>query len=90
MNSLDTLSYCKRLEAAGMPREQAEVQAQILSQMATKEDLKQLEARTKERPVFDLKQQKQKVKIHDFVMGLIAIYLVQLCLIVAAVLYLPH
>lgn len=90
MNSLDTLSYCKRLEAAGMPREQAEVQAQILSQMATKEELKELEARTKERPEFGIKQQKPELKINDFVMGLIAICLVQLSLIVAALLYLPH
>jgi len=52
MNSLDTLGYCKRLEKVGVPREQAEVHAQILTevinQVATKDDLKELEVATKD------------------------------------------
>jgi hypothetical protein len=56
MNALDTLGYCKRLEKVGVSREQAEVHAQILteviSQVATKDDLKELEVATKD----DLKE----------------------------------
>ncbi|RZT06129.1 hypothetical protein SAMN05216319_4646 [Duganella sp. CF402] len=52
MNSLDTLGYCKRLEAVGVPREQAEVHAQILTEVitkvATKDGLKELEVATKD------------------------------------------
>ena len=61
MNSLDTLGYCKRLEAVGVPREQAEVHTQILtevmSQVATKDDLKEHEVRLKEWVAFYFKEQ---------------------------------
>lgn len=45
----DTLSYVKRLEDVGIPREQAEVQVEIMSKFvdtnfATKQDLKDLSA----------------------------------------------
>ncbi len=52
--TFDTLSFCKQLQAAGVPPAQAEAHAQaqaefltdhLLSQMATREDLKQLETR---------------------------------------------
>jgi hypothetical protein len=44
---LDTLMYVKKLEAVGVPREQAEAQVEIMSQIvdsnfATKQDLKDL------------------------------------------------
>lgn len=50
---LDTLKYSHQLEAAGIPREQAEAQAEALrealvhGELATKGDLKDLEAATK-------------------------------------------
>ncbi len=48
----DTLQYAKRLKAVGFTEEQAEVQAQVLaeiieSNLATKRDLKELEAQLK-------------------------------------------
>ena len=52
--TFDTLTFCKRLQAAGVPPAQAEAHAQaqaefltdhLLSQMATREDLQHLEAR---------------------------------------------
>ncbi|MCY4565296.1 MAG: DUF1640 domain-containing protein [Gammaproteobacteria bacterium] len=52
--TFDTLSFCKRLQAAGVPPAQAEAHAQaqaefltdhLLSRMATREDLQHLEAR---------------------------------------------
>ena len=52
--TFDTLSFCKRLQAAGVPAARAEAHAQaqaefltghLLFQMATREDLKQFETR---------------------------------------------
>ncbi len=45
----DTLMYVKKLEAVGVPRDQAEAQVEIMSQIvdsnfATKQDLKDLSA----------------------------------------------
>jgi hypothetical protein len=50
--TFDTLSYAKKLKAAGFTDEQAEIQAEALSQiieerLATKQDLKELELRLK-------------------------------------------
>ena len=48
--SFDTLAYAKKLKSVGFTEEQAEVQAEALSdlindQLATKQDLKELELR---------------------------------------------
>ena len=48
--TFDTLAYAKRLKAAGFTEEQAEIQAEALSdlveaRLATKQDLKELEMR---------------------------------------------
>jgi hypothetical protein len=50
--TFDTLSYAKKLKAAGFTDEQAEIQAEALSEiieerLATKQDLKELELRLK-------------------------------------------
>ena len=50
--TFDTLMYAKKLKAAGFTEEQAEVQAEALSdiieeRLATKQDLKELELRLK-------------------------------------------
>ena len=50
--TFDTLSYAKKLKAAGFTDEQAEIQAEALSgiieeRLATKQDLKELELRLK-------------------------------------------
>ena len=47
--TFDTLSYAKKLKAAGMPDQQADVQAEALfelvdEKLATKRDLKELQA----------------------------------------------
>lgn len=93
MNSLDTLGYCKRLEAVGVPREQAEVHAQILtevmSKVATKDDLKELEVRLKEWVALYVKEQVAELKA-DMVKWLFAVSVAQASLIVAALRYLPH
>jgi hypothetical protein len=49
----DTLMYVKKLEAVGIPRDQAEAQVEIMSQIidsnfATKQDLKDLATATKQ------------------------------------------
>lgn len=100
MNSLDTLGYCKRLEAVGVPREQAEVHAQILtevmSQVATKDDLKELEVRLKEWVALYVKEQVAELKADmaglkaDLVKWLFAVSVAQASLIIAALRYLPH
>ena len=48
--AFDTLKYSKRLQEAGVPREQAEIQAEAFAEivdekLATKHDLKELEYR---------------------------------------------
>jgi hypothetical protein len=48
--TFDTLAYSKKLKAVGVPPEQADVQAEALAEiidekLATKRDLKELEAR---------------------------------------------
>lgn len=100
MNSLDTLGYCKRLEAVGVPREQAEVHAQILtevmSQVATKDDLKDLEVRMKEWVTLYVQEQVAELKADmaglkaDLVKWLFAVSVAQASLIIAALRYLPH
>jgi len=100
MNSLDTLGYCKRLEAVGVPRAQAEVHAQILtevmSQVATKDDLKELEVRLKEWVALYVKEQVAELKADmaglkaDLVKWLFAVSVAQASLIIAALRYLPH
>lgn len=50
--AFDTLAYVKKLKAAGVPEEQAEVQAEAFAEiieerLATKQDLKELELRLK-------------------------------------------
>ena len=100
MNSLDTLGYCKRLEAVGVPREQAEVHAQILtevmSQVATKDDLKELEVRLKEWVTLYVKEQVAELKADmaglkaDMVKWLVTVSVAQASLIIAALRYLPH
>ena len=51
-NGLNTLEYAQRLERAGVPREQAEVQASIFyeiinSELATRRDLEEVKAELK-------------------------------------------
>lgn len=91
MNSLDTLAYCKRLEAVGVPRDQAEVHAQVLaevmSQVATKDDLKELEVRIKEWVALYVKEQVAQLK-SDILKWFFAISITQASLIVAALRYL--
>ena len=93
MNSLDTLGYCKRLEAVGVPRDQAEVHAQVLaevvSQVATKDDLAELEARIKEWVQLYVKEQIQSLKV-DMLKWYITLSIAQTSLIIAALRYLPH
>lgn len=93
MNSLDTLGYCKRLEAVGVPREQAEVHAQVLtevmSQVATKDDLRELEVRIKEWVALYVKEQIAELKA-DMLKWFFAVSIAQTSLIIAALRYLPH
>lgn len=93
MNSVDTLGYCKRLEAVGVPREQAEVHAQVLtevmSQVVTKDDLKELEVRLKEWVALYVKEQLAEVKA-DILKWFIAISIAQTSLVIAVLRYLPH
>jgi anaerobic ribonucleoside-triphosphate reductase len=93
MNSLDILGYCKRLEAVGVPREQAEVHAQMLAevmnQVATKDDLAALETRIKEWVALYVKEQIHELKA-DIFKWQFAIAIAQASLIVAAPRYLPH
>ncbi|NVM75783.1 hypothetical protein FHW83_001570 [Duganella sp. SG902] len=93
MNSLDTLGYCKRLEAVGVPRDQAEVHAQVLTevmnQVVTKDDLKEFEVRLKEWVTLYVKEQIAELKadmLKWFFAGLIA----QTSLIIAVLRYLPQ
>jgi hypothetical protein len=97
MNSLDTLGYCKRLETVGVPREQAEVHAQMLAevvaQVATKDDLDALEVRLKEWvkewvPLY-VGEQIQSLKV-DMLKWYITLSIAQTSLIIAALRYLPH
>ncbi|MYM72516.1 hypothetical protein GTP56_09935 [Duganella sp. FT134W] len=108
MNSLDILGYCKRLEAVGVPREQAEVHAQMLAevvaQVATKDDLAALkdelhtdivalEARlkewVKEWVSLYVQEQIQTLKV-DMLKWFITISIAQASVIIAALRYLPH
>jgi len=104
MNSVDTLGYCKRLEAVGVLREQAEVHAQMLtevmSQVATKNDLKELEVATKsalmelevrlkEWVALYVKEQVAQLK-SDILKWFFGISIAQASLIIAALRYLPH
>jgi hypothetical protein len=100
MNSLDTLGYCKRLEAVGVPREQAEVHAQVLTevmgQVATKDDLRELEVRMKEWVALYVKEQVAGLKADiaglkaDMLKWFFAALITQASLIIAALRYLPH
>lgn len=50
--AFDTLAYAKKLKAAGVPENQAEIQAEAFAEiieerLATKQDLKELELRLK-------------------------------------------
>lgn len=52
--AFDTLAYAKRLKQAGVPEQQAEVQAEAMAELveeriATKRDLKELEERISNR-----------------------------------------
>ncbi|MTV40328.1 hypothetical protein [Duganella radicis] len=89
MSSLDTLGYCKRLEAVGVPRAQAEVHAQVLaevmSQVATKDDLKELKAWVE----LYVKEQIQGLKA-DILKWLVTISIAQISLMIAAMRYFAH
>jgi Arc/MetJ family transcription regulator len=89
MTSLDILGYCKRLETVGVPREQAEVHAQVLaevmSQVSTKEDLAALKAWVE----LYVKEQIQLLK-SDLLKWLLTISIAQTSLVIAALRYLPH
>ncbi|NYE63459.1 hypothetical protein FHW58_004689 [Duganella sp. 1224] len=89
MNSLDILGYCKRLEAVGIPREQAEVHAQVLAevmaQVATKDDLAGLKVWVE----LYVKEQIQSLKA-DMLKWLVTISVAQASLLLAALRYLPH
>jgi pyrroloquinoline quinone (PQQ) biosynthesis protein C len=93
MHSLDTLRYCKRLEAVGVPREQAEVHAQVLaevmSQVATKDDLAALKTWVETWVALYVKEQIQPLK-SDLLKLFLTISVAQTGLIIAALLYLPH
>ncbi len=60
---IDTLMYVKKLEAAGIPREQAELQVQIMADIvdrnySTKQDLKDLGVGLK----YDMKELRAELK----------------------------
>ncbi len=62
--TFDSLGYAKRLENAGVPREQAEAQADALrdlieGQPATKSDLKELETNLRH----DMREMEQRITI---------------------------
>lgn len=95
MKPFDTLSYCKQLEAAGIPREQAEVQAQalgeVMSQIVTTTDLASFEARIKPSTKSYIKEQSQRLGSNaDIGLWMLAISIAQTSLIIAALRYLPH
>lgn len=93
MNALDIPGYCKRLETVGVPRGQAAVHAQMLAevmaQVATKDDLDALEARLKEWVQLYVKGQIQSLKA-DMLKWLVTISIAQTSLLFAALRYLPH
>jgi hypothetical protein len=86
MNSLDILGYRKRLEAVGVPCEQAEVHAKMLAevvaQVAAKDDLASFEVRKK--------KSEQLGSNTDIAGWMLAIAIAQTSLIIAALRYLPH
>ena len=62
--AFDTLSYVKKLKAAGVPEQQAEVQAETFNEiieerLATKQDLKELEVSLKR----DIKELEMRLTI---------------------------
>ncbi|MRX08148.1 hypothetical protein GJ697_09915 [Pseudoduganella sp. FT25W] len=89
MNSLDTLHYYKRLEAVRVPRRQAEVHAQVLaevmSQVATKDDVMTLKTWVE----LYVKEQTQQLK-SDLLKWFFAISIAQASLIITVLRYLPH
>ena len=65
-NGLNTLEYVQRLERAGVPREQAEVQASIFyeiinSELATRRDIEEVKAELK-RDMAELKRDMAEMK----------------------------
>ncbi|MYM82825.1 hypothetical protein GTP44_12765 [Duganella sp. FT50W] len=93
MNSLDILGYGKRLETVSVPREQAEVHAQMLAevvaQVATKDDLEAREARLQEWGQLCVKEQIQSLKA-DMLKWLVTIPIAQTSWLFAALRYMPH
>lgn len=65
--SFDTLQYANKLKAAGVPEKQAEVQAEAFKELiednlATKRDLKELEANLKR----DIKEIDERITILEY------------------------
>ena len=89
MNSLDTLKYSKRLEAAGVPPAQAEVHAialaEVLEQVVTKNDL----AAFKEWIQSYAQEQLQQQKI-EILKWLFSMFIAQTGLLLAAMHYMMH
>jgi len=90
MISIDTLSYAKRLESAGVPAQQAEAHAMALSdilmtQAASKADLIALEERLK----LYFKEQLAEFKV-DVVKLVLAATIGQVGLLLAALRYMLH
>jgi hypothetical protein len=90
MISIDTLSYAKRLESAGVPAQQAEAHAMALSdilmtQAASKADLIAMEERLK----LYFKEQLAEFKV-DVVKLVLAMTVGQVGVLIAATRYMLH
>jgi len=90
MISIDTLSYAKRLESAGMPVQQAQAHAMALAdilvtQVTSKADLIAFE----ERITLYVKEQLAQFKV-DMMKLVLATAIGQTGLLIAAMRYIPH
>jgi hypothetical protein len=90
MISIDTLSYAKRLETAGVPAQQAEAHAMaladiLMTQAASKADLATLEERLK----LYIKEQLAEQKA-EMLKWMFASAIGQTSLIMLAIRYMPH
>jgi hypothetical protein len=90
MISIDTLSYAKRLESAGVPVQQAQAHAMALAdilvmQVASKADLIAFE----ERITLYVKEQLAQFKV-DMMKLVLATAIAQTGLLIAAMRYMPH
>lgn len=73
--TFDTLAYAKRLQAAGVPREQAEVQAEAMREivedkLSTKRDLQEMELRLNARICSEINDLKRDIREQELRMTL--------------------